>query len=328
MPDATPPQTSPLSAGPLPATPDTPTHGQDSNHGITGLGLALVSAATFGASGVFSAGMLETGWSPAGAVLVRVGLAALLLLGPACWIMRGRWHLVRSNVRLIAIYATAGVAVVQLGFFNAITHVSIGVALLIEYLAPVLLVAWSWLRHGRRPGRLTVLGSAVAIVGLLLALDVTGPQRVELPGVLWALSAAVGVCVYFVISADTSGGLPPLALTSFGLGGATLALGALGLVGVLPMAASNADVVMLQHTMPWWVPVVGLAVFSGAVAYTTGIAAARRLGSKIASFLGLVEVVFAILFAWILLGQALTPVQLAGGAAILIGITLVRAETD
>ncbi|HYK32733.1 MAG TPA: DMT family transporter, partial [Streptosporangiaceae bacterium] len=58
----------------------------------------------------------------------------------------------------------------------------------------------------------------------------------------------------------------------------------------------------------------------------TGIAAARRLGAKLASFVGLVEVLFAIVFAWLLLGQLPTDLQFAGGALILAGVTLVRVD--
>ena len=72
-------------------------------------------------------------------------------------------------------------------------------------------------------------------------------------------------------------------------------------------------------------PVLGLSLLAAVVAYVAGIGAARRLGAKLASFIGMAEVLFAILFAWLLLGQLPSPLQFLGGAFILAGIILVRA---
>jgi drug/metabolite transporter (DMT)-like permease len=74
----------------------------------------------------------------------------------------------------------------------------------------------------------------------------------------------------------------------------------------------------------WLVPVLGLAVVAAAFAYASGVAAIRRLGSRTSSFVGLTEVLFAVLFAWLLLGQRPGVVQLAGGVVVLAGIVLVR----
>ena len=62
-------------------------------------------------------------------------------------------------------------------------------------------------------------------------------------------------------------------------------------------------------------PVLGLALVAAAVAYVTGVLGARLLGAKIASFVGLTEVLFAVLFAWLLLGQVLTPGSCPGGCS-------------
>jgi drug/metabolite transporter (DMT)-like permease len=74
------------------------------------------------------------------------------------------------------------------------------------------------------------------------------------------------------------------------------------------------------------VPVLGLALVAAAFAYVAGIFGARLLGAKVASFVGLTEVLFAVLFAWLLLGQSLSPVQLLGALAVLAGIALVRVD--
>jgi drug/metabolite transporter (DMT)-like permease len=78
--------------------------------------------------------------------------------------------------------------------------------------------------------------------------------------------------------------------------------------------------------MSWVVPVVGLSLIAAAIAYAAGITAARLLGAKVSSFVGLTEVLFAVLIAWILLGQAPGVVQVIGGVVVLAGIALVRAD--
>jgi drug/metabolite transporter (DMT)-like permease len=74
------------------------------------------------------------------------------------------------------------------------------------------------------------------------------------------------------------------------------------------------------------VPVAGLSLLAAVFAYVVGIMAARALGSKLASFVGLTEVLFAVLFAWLLLGQLPTVIQLIGGVLIVAGVALVRID--
>ncbi|MDQ2797444.1 MAG: DMT family transporter, partial [Actinomycetota bacterium] len=101
------------------------------------------------------------------------------------------------------------------------------------------------------------------------------------------------------------------------------------LVGAIPFRVGRADVDFAGRTTSWLVPVVGLSLVAAVVAYTTGIAAARRLGARVASFVGLAEVLFAILFAWLLLDQRPSSLQLIGGLVVLAGIALVRvADRD
>ena len=68
-------------------------------------------------------------------------------------------------------------------------------------------------------------------------------------------------------------------------------------------------------------------MIAAATPYVTGIVAARVLGAKLASFVGLSEVLFAVLFAWVLLGELPRPVQLVGGLFILAGVVVVRAKS-
>jgi drug/metabolite transporter (DMT)-like permease len=258
-------------------------------------------------------------------VTVRVGLAAVILTLPALIQLRGRWPLLRRSLPAITAYGFVAVAGCQLFFFNAVEHLSVGVALLLEYSGTVLVVGWMWLRHGHRPGRLTTLGGALAIGGLVLVLDLTGAQHVDAVGVLWGLGAAAGLAVFFVLSAHTDELVPPMVMAWAGLAIGAVTLGLFELVGAVPFRASTRDVQFTGHRTSWLVPVVGLSLVAAAIAYSAGIGAARRLGARVASFVGLSEVLFAILFAWLLLDQRPGVLQLVGGVVVLLGIALVRA---
>ena len=291
-----------------------------------GLALALLSAATFGTSGSFAASLIEAGWTPGAAVTARVLIAALVLTVPALLLLRGHGALLRRSGRTLAVYGIAAVAGAQLCFFMAVEHLSVAVALLLEYSGALLVVCYLWLRRGQRPGRLTVAGAVVAVLGLGLVLELASNADLDPVGVLWGLGAAFGLATYFVLSAETEDVLPPLVVAWAGLavGGAVLAVA--GLAGVLPLAAPRTDVTLLDVQVSWLVPILGLSVVAAAVAYVTGILGARLLGAKVASFVGLTEVLFAVVFAWVLLDQSLGAVQLVGAALVVAGIALVRVD--
>jgi drug/metabolite transporter (DMT)-like permease len=295
--------------------------------GGAGLALAVLSAATFGTSGTFASALIGAGWSPGTAVLSRIAVAALILTGPALVRLRGQWAALRRGAGRVAAYGLLAVAAPQLCYFNAVARIPIGVALLLEYLGVVLVVGWLWLRHGQRPRRLTISGGAVAIAGLAMVLNLAGAAGINPAGVIWALLAAVGLATFFVLSAGSEAEpLPPLVMAWAGMCVGAAALAAAAWTGALPMAARAGDVRVLGHQVSWIVPVLGLSLVAAVISYVTGIGAARRLGAKLASFIGMSEVLFAILFAWLLLGQLPTGVQFLGGAFILAGVAMVRLD--
>lgn len=292
-----------------------------------GLAFALVSALSFGLSGAVARGLLDTGWSPGATTLIRVSVAALVVLPLGLVALRGRWELLRRNVSIVLTYGVLAVAGAQFCYFSAVQHMQVGPALLIEYTAPAAVVVWLWLRHGQRPGPVTLAGAGLAAVGLVLVLDVASGAELSVPGVLWALGAMVGATAYFLISADEDNGLPPLSLAAGGLVVGAVTLGLLGLVGLLPMDAGTEDVSYAGTaggTVSWWVPVLVLGLVTAALAYTSGIAAGRRLGSRLASFVALTEVLAAVVAAWLLLGELPRGIQLVGGLVVLAGVVTVK----
>lgn len=291
-----------------------------------GLLLALLSAATFGTSGTFGSALISAGWSPGAAVATRISIAALILAIPAVIALRGRWKVLRRNGKMIVIYGLVAIAGCQVAYFNAVQHLSVGVALLLEYMGVILVVGWLWISGAGRPRALTIAGSAAAVVGLVLILDLAGDAKIDLVGVLWGLGAAVGLATFFILSARSESDLPPLAMAGGGMAVGAVTLVALGAIGVLPMAANTDDVEFAGNQVSWLVPVIGLSVIAAALAYVIGIMATRKLGSKLSSFVGLTEVLFAVFFAWVFLGELPTAMQLVGGALIVAGVVLVRLD--
>jgi drug/metabolite transporter (DMT)-like permease len=298
----------------------------DRRQNAVGLGLALFSAATFGTSGTFADCLMSTGWTPGAVVTLRIALAAVFLTGPGLHAMRGRWHLARRSLRSVLAFGFCAVAGCQFFFFNAVQHLDVGVALLLEYAGILFVVGWMWLRHGHRPRLLTIVGGVAAIVGLVLVLNPSG-GAMDAIGVMWGLFAACGLAVYFVMSSRADDdALPPIAMSWLAMVVGAVTLIVLDLVRALPFRMHTMDVSLASHRVSWIVPVLGLSFVAAAVAYAAGIGAARLLGAKLASFAGLTEVLFAVLFAWIALGQQPSAVQMLGGVAVIAGIALVRTD--
>lgn len=288
--------------------------------------LAFVSAAAFALSGSFAKSLFDVGWTPGAAVAVRIGGAAVVLLIPVIITLVRRWSEVKGSLGRIAIYGVVPIALCQLFYFNAVQHLSVGVALLLEYLSPVLLVAWAWILTRQRPRLLTIVGAVSAMAGLVLVLDLAGSQKVSVEGILWGLAAAVCSAVYFVMSSRTGDNVPPILMAGGGMAvGATMIVG-LGVIGVLPMAFTFESPVFAGTQVHWLVPVLGLVLITTVFAYILGIISTRGLGSKVASFVALFEVLFAVVWAWILLGELPRVIQLLGGIAIMGGVVLVRLD--
>lgn len=290
-----------------------------------GVSLALIASASFGLSGALARGLMDLGWTAGAATIVRVSVAAVVLLVPGIMSLRGRWNLLRRSWPVVVVYGVLAVAAAQLCYFLAVARLDVGVALLIEYTAPIAVVGWLWARHGNKPSRTTVAGAAIAAVGLVLLLDVIGGDSIDLGGVAWALGAMVGAAAYFVIGGDESNGLPPLALASGGLVVAAVTLIAAAVIGVLPFEVASGSVAFEGFAAPWWTVALTLGVVTAGLAYVAGIAATRALGARLASFVSLIEVIAAATFAWLLLGQTPLPIQLTGAALVLAGVIVVKA---
>ena len=293
-----------------------------------GLLFAVGSAFTFGMSGPFAKSLIVAGWSPTAAVTARLAGGALVMAIFATivkpdWIREARRH-----ARIVVAYGLVPIAGAQLCYYNAVSHLPVGVALLLEYTAPILVVGWIWATTRRRPRRITLAGVGLAVAGIMLVLNIySGAAHVNAIGVAWGLAAAICAACYFMMSDEVTAdgsGLSSITLSAGGLVVGAVAVGLLGLSGAMPLTFTANNAVVAGLTVPWWVPVIMLGVISTAIAYTLGISGVARLRPSFASLVGLGEVLFAVLSAWVLLGEAVTLTQAVGGVVVLLGLALAR----
>ncbi len=292
-----------------------------------GLLFATSAAFAFGMSGPLAKSLMGAGWSPTAAATARLAGGALVLVIVATLVKPDWIREARAHAGTVVIYGLIPVAGAQLCYYNAVAHLSVGVALLLEYTSPVLVIGWVWATTGRRPRALTMVGVALAVLGITLVLDVFSGARIDAVGVAWGLGAAACAVCYFLmsdrVSADGSG-LQALTLATGGMVVATVAVTALGLSGVMPLRFTDNDAVVAGVTVPWLVPVLLLGVVATAIAYTLGISGVARLRPSFASLVGLAEVLFAVLAAWLLLGEAISATQAVGGIIVLMGLAIAR----
>ena len=298
-------------------------------HFRLGLMLAVGSALAFGSSGPFAKALMEAGWSPTAAVVARLAGGALVMAISATIVKPDWFREATRHAKTVVAYGVIPIAGAQLCYYNAVAHLSVGVALLLEYTAPIIVVAWVWATTRRRPSTLTLAGVAIAVAGIMLVLNVFASAEINLVGVGWGLAAAVCAACYFVMSANVSSaadgeGIDPVTLAAAGLVAGTAAVALLGVAGVMPLTFTTNDTVVAGATTSWVVPVIALGVIATAVAYTLGIMGIARLRPRFASLVGLSEVMFAVIAAWVLLGEAITGTQAVGGAIVLVGLALAR----
>ncbi|MFI6934374.1 EamA family transporter [Streptomyces sp. NPDC050287] len=307
-----------------------PVHTSESSQGRQGrgigLGLALVSALAFGGSGVAAKPLIEAGLDPLHVVWLRVAGGALVML-PVAVRHRG---LPRRRPALLAGFGLLAVAGVQACYFAAISRIPVGVALLVEYLAPALVLGWVRLVQRRPVTRAAALGVVLAVGGLACVVEVWSGLSFDVLGLLLALGAACCQVGYFVLSdqgSDSGDQAPdPLGVIAYGL-----------LVGaaVLTVVARpwNLDWSLLAHTADMdGTPVAAglllgwIVLVATVLAYVTGVLAVRRLSPQVAGVVACLEAVLATVLAWILLGEHLSAPQIIGGAVVLAGAFIAQSS--
>ncbi|MFF8387268.1 EamA family transporter [Streptomyces kanasensis] len=291
-----------------------------------GLGLALVSAFAFGGSGVAAKPLIEAGLDPLHVVWLRVTGAALVML-PVAWRHR---DLLRRKPALLAGFGLLAVAGVQAFYFAALSRIPVGVALLIEYLAPALVLGWVRFVQRRPVTRAAALGVVLAVTGLACVVEVWAGLRFDVLGLVLALGAACCQVGYFVLSdqgGDEDRPVDPMGVIAYGLlvGAAVLTVVARPWSMDWRVVAGSAD--LGGTSLPAGLLLGWIVLVATVLAYVTGVVSVRRLSPQVAGVVACLEAVIATVLAWVLLGEHLTAPQVAGGALVLVGAFIAQSST-
>ncbi|MFF5721931.1 DMT family transporter [Streptomyces buecherae] len=290
-----------------------------------GLGLALASALTFGSSGVAAKPLIEAGLDPLQVTWLRAAGAALLLL-PVAW--HHRSLLVRRPALLVG-FGLLAVAGVQACYFAAISRIPVGVALLIEYLGPALLLGWVRFVQRRPVSRAAAVGVALAVGGLACVVELWAGLSFDAVGLLLGLGAACCQVGYFLLSdhgGDDAEPVDPLGVVAYGLLIGTLVLTVIARPWGMDWSVLGGRADLNGTGVPAALLLLWVVVVSTVVAYLTGVLAVRHLSPPVAGVVACLEAVVATVLAWVLLGERLSAPQVLGGLVVLSGAFIAQTS--
>ncbi|WP_344977378.1 DMT family transporter [Streptosporangium fragile] len=293
-----------------------------------GLLIAFASSWCFAFSGPMAKYLGAAGLTSLESVWARMAGAGALLVAVLAVARPAALRIPRSRLLFFLAYAVVAVAGVQALFFAAITRLPVGVTLLIEFTSPVLVVLWvRFVRRVRLP-RAAFTGAVVAVVGLGIVVEVWSGLALDPIGLLLAFGAAACCAGYFLLSDGFGDDVDPLGLIAWGLLGAAVALAPLSRPWNIPWEAlAGTATPQGGHTLPVAGALVWMVVVATVVAYILGVTAIRRLSAAVGSTVASLEVIAGAVVAWILLGEALGPFQIAGGVIVLTGAYLAQRAT-
>lgn len=288
-----------------------------------GLPLALVSAFAFGGSGPAAKPLLAAGLSPLHVTWLRITGAALVLLPVAV----RHLDLPRRRPLLILAYGVFPMAGVQACYFAAVDRIPVGVALLIEYLGPVLMLGWVGFVRRWHVARSAGIGAVIAVAGLTAVVEIWQGLRFDGIGIALALGAAVCQACYFLM-ADTGGEpVDPTAMIAWGALVGAAVITVLARPWTLPWQVLAGPAELGPLHWPAYAFVLWIVLVTTVLSYLTGVLAVRLLSPQVAGVVSYLESVIATVLAWLLLGESLSALQMAGGLLVLAGAFVAQMST-
>ncbi|WP_371679590.1 DMT family transporter [Streptomyces sp. NBC_01276] len=290
-----------------------------------GLGLALVSACAFGGSGVAAKPLIEAGLDPLHVVWLRVAGAALVL-SPLAWRHRG---LVRRKPLLLAGFGLVAVAGVQAFYFASLSRIPVGVALLLEYLGPALLLGWIRFVQRKPVTRAAAAGAAVAVAGLACVVQIWSGLSLDPLGVLLGLAAACCQAFYFVFAdqgADGDDVPDPMGVIAYGMLVGAAVMTVLARPWEMDWAVLGGNALLGDTEVPALALLGWVVLVATVFAYLTGVVSVRKLSPQVAGVVACLEAVIATVLAWVLLGEHLSTPQIVGGALVLGGAFIAQSS--
>ena len=224
----------------------------------------------------------------------------------------------RSELPSLALLGVVGLAGVHATYFLAIDRLQIGVAVTIQYLAPLLLLVWLRLAHGRRLARGLWGAVGLSALGCFFVVRAYDAGSLDGVGVAAAFGAMLTFAIYMVGSERAGRSHEPVTTLFWAFGFATLFWALVAPWWQFPFGrlASVGDLLLAA----------GVIVVGTLLPFICLVAALRHIPAPRAAVVATLEPVLAALFAWIILGERLTAVQLLGGAAVLGAVVWVQAH--
>ncbi len=295
---------------------------------LLGYGMVTAAALLFALNGTVSKVVLSSGIGSLELTQVRatgalVGFAALLAL-----VARPSLRVTRRELPFLVLFGIAGVAMVQWLYFVSIARLPIGAALLIQYLAPILIALWAWAVLHERVRRRIWAALVLALAGLSLVVEVWSGISLDGLGIAAALAAAVAYAVYVLMAEQAVGRREPASLLCYGFGFAALFWALVQPLWRFPAARLDDDVSLLgrlaDHSAPVWSLLLFVVVVGTMVTFLLVTAALRHISATRVAIIAMLEPVAAALVAYAWLGESFGAQQLAGGAIVLAGIVLAQ----
>ncbi len=291
--------------------------------------MAAAAALLWGVNGAVSKTILSTGLSSERLAQVRSLGAAVGLMAILAVIAPARLRLTRRELPYLLAFGVVGLAFVQWFYFLAIHRLAIGVALLIEYLAPLLVALWARFVYKDPVRRRIWAALALALTGLALIVNLFGGgTSLSTDGVLFALGGAVAYATYVLLAEHVVGGRDPVSLLFWGFGFASVFWAVLApwwsfRAGTLTRQTSLHGHLSSLHS-PVWLLAAWMIVFGTIVPFFLLVSALRHLSASRVAIVAMLEPVAGALVAWAWLGESLDGLQLAGAGVVLAAIGLAQ----
>ena len=287
------------------------------------LGVAMIFAGSclFAVNGTVSKLVLQAGLDAPQLTTLRATGAFLGLLLLTLMIEPRRLAVTRRELPMLAAYGVAGFFLVPMLYFIAISRLPVGIGLLFEYTAPLLVALWARFVQGYAVRPRLWVGLALSLVGLACVAEIWGDLRLDGIGVLAGLAAAVLLAAYFLLSERGVASRDPLSLTTWAFGFSALA-------GAVARPWWSFDASALDERsggIPVWLLCAYVVVLGSIGPYLLIAGSLRHLPATSVGIIGMIEPVLATAVAWLALHENLNLAQLGGGALVLAGVAL--AET-
>ena len=297
-------------------------------HPATGYLLYLIAATLFALNGTISKSILQTGIDPARLSQLRVSLAFVILLVVVAVTRPSSLRIRRREIPVLLAFGILGIAMTQYLYFVAIDRLPVGIALLIEFTAPIMVALWFRFGMHERVNRIAWLGLALALFGLALVGQVWQGFTLDGIGVLAAFGAAAALALYYLLG-DRQVRQPdprdPVSLTMLGFGAASIFWAVVQPWWSYPWSALAGDGYPLGAdgaAVPIWVLCAYMVVLGTVVPFWLVVLSLQHIRASQASVVGMTEPLLASFIAWVALGEVLAPVQVIGAVIVLVGVFL------